>query len=257
MNFKKVSISGSRAKASVLHLGVSVIVAVLSAALVFLLWYPYPYREISGGRELFLILVSVDVIIGPLITLAIFDIEKPKRELRRDLLLVVLFQLIALGYGLRTMAMARPVHLVFEIDRFRVVHAVDIPPELVNKTPANIEVFPIGGPTLLGIRSFNSEKEKMDATLAALQGLQLSYRPEFWQTYDRSRGDVLRIAEPIDKLKARFPKYIHDIDMAMAASASVQASAMYVPLAGRKDFWTVIIDGRNGEVLGYVPLDSF
>ena len=58
----------------------------------------YPYREISGGRELFLILMAVDVILGPLMTLTIFNRAKPWPELRRDLAIVVLIQLAALVY---------------------------------------------------------------------------------------------------------------------------------------------------------------
>jgi hypothetical protein len=68
--------------------------------LVFLVWYPNPYREISGGRELFLILVTVDVILGPLITLSIFNPVKAWKVLRRDLAIVGLIQLAALGYGM-------------------------------------------------------------------------------------------------------------------------------------------------------------
>jgi hypothetical protein len=66
-----------RLRASAIHFCISVAIALLAALLVFFVWYPNPYREISGGRELFLILVSVDVVLGPLITLAIFDRAKP------------------------------------------------------------------------------------------------------------------------------------------------------------------------------------
>ena len=62
-----------RLRASGIHFGISLCIAALAAALVFGLWYPYPYREISGGRELFFLLAAVDVIMGPLITLAIFN----------------------------------------------------------------------------------------------------------------------------------------------------------------------------------------
>ena len=72
-----------RLKASGIHLILSLVVAALSALLVFGIWYPYPYREISGGRELFLLVVTVDVILGPLITLAIFDRSKGWPVLRR------------------------------------------------------------------------------------------------------------------------------------------------------------------------------
>ena len=40
-------------RAAGIHLGLSLLVAALAAALVFGVWYPYPYREISGGRALF------------------------------------------------------------------------------------------------------------------------------------------------------------------------------------------------------------
>jgi hypothetical protein len=82
-------------------------------------------------RTQFLIVVTVDVILGPLITLAVFNRAKPWTELRRDLVIVALIQLSALGYGLWTVFVARPVHLVFEYDRFRVVHAVEVPPEML------------------------------------------------------------------------------------------------------------------------------
>jgi len=49
---------------------------------------------------LFLIVVTVDVILGPLITLAVFNGVKPWTELRRDLAMVGVLQLAALGYGL-------------------------------------------------------------------------------------------------------------------------------------------------------------
>lgn len=246
-----------RLQASAVHFALSAFVAALAALLVFGLWYPYPYREISGGRELFLLVVTVDVIMGPLITLAIFDRRKPYAELRRDLAIVVLLQMSALGYGLWTVAMARPVHMVFEIDRFRIVHAIDVPPEMMAQAPAGISALPYMGPSLLGLRPFKDGQEQMEATMAALQGVSLGFRPDLWQTYDASRKDVLRVAKPVGQLKARFPEHSTAIDAALAGKGEAADAAQYVPLAGRKDFWTVLVDGRNADVLGYLPLDSF
>ena len=44
----------SRFSAAGIHLTLSLAAAALAAWLVFSLWYPYPYRKISGGRDLFL-----------------------------------------------------------------------------------------------------------------------------------------------------------------------------------------------------------
>lgn len=246
-----------RLQASALHFSLSVLVAALAALLVFVLWFPYPYREISGGRELFVLMVTVDIIMGPMITLAIFDVRKPWTELRRDLLIVVLMQLSALGYGLWTVAMARPVHMVFEIDRFRIVHAIEIPDEMLASTPAGINALPYTGPTLLGLRPFKDSKESMDATVAALQGVSLSSRPDLWQSYDASRKDVLSVAKPVAQLKQRFPAQVAAIDAALVERGASADAAEYLSLAGRKSFWTVLVDGRNGDIWGFLPLDSF
>jgi hypothetical protein len=257
MNSMSPSFWKDRLQASAVHLSLSLLVAALAALLVFGLWYPYPYREISGGRELFLLVVTVDVILGPLITLAIFNRRKPWKELRRDLCIVVALQLSALGYGLWTVAMARPVHMVFEIDRFRIVHAIDVPEEWLSKAPQGITALPFSGPSVLGVRPFKDGQEQMEATLAALQGLQLGFRPDLWQAYDESRQDVVRVAKPVGELRQRFPAQVAAIDAALAGKGAAADAARYLPLAGRKDFWTVLVDGRNGDILGFVPVDSF
>jgi hypothetical protein len=248
---------GDRLKASGVHLLLSLCIAALAALLVFGLWYPYPYREISGGRELFLLIVTVDVILGPLITLAVFNRKKPWSELRRDLAVVGVIQLAALAYGLWTVAMARPVHMVFEYNRFRVVHAVDVAPDLLAQTPADVVALPLTGPTLLSLRPFKDNKEMTDATMAALQGLELAARPDLWQPYDKGVPEILKAAKPVVVLKARFAAQAADIDTVLARAGRSAQNTAYVPMIGRGKFWTVFVDPTSAQVLATMPLDSF
>lgn len=247
-----------RLVAAAIHLGLSLAIAGLAALLVFGIWYPYPYREISGGRELFLIVVAVDVILGPLITFVIFNRKKPKKELRRDISVVVLIQLAALSYGLWTVFVARPVHLVFEIDRFRVVHAVDIDESLMEKKPANIDAMPLTGPTLLAVRPFRDANESADATMAALRGADLGARPDLWQSWEEGKARALAAAKPVSQLKGRFPARAAEIDASIKGFGSKGAEGLvYLPMIGRKSFWTAFIDPATAQVVGFMPLDSF
>lgn len=248
----------TRLRAAAIHLALSAAVALLAALLVFALWYPYPYREISGGRELFLLVVSVDIVLGPLITFAVFNLAKPRGELRRDLAVVALLQLAGLAYGLWSVNLARPVHMVLEYDRFRVVHQVDIPLELADRVPAGIELAPLGGPTLLVLRPFRSQEERTALTLEALRGVHLSARPELWQSYPAGRAQVLEAARPAAQLLSRFPRRAAEIDAALRRSGREAAAAAYLPLVARKaDAWTVLLDATTAEVIAYLPLDSF
>jgi len=257
MNNIKFFYVKDRVRASAIHFSLSVLATAMVAWLVFFVWYPYPYSEISGGRELFVLLVLVDVFVGPLMTFLIFNKMKPFTELRRDLSVIALLQISALGYGLWTVAMARPVHIVFEIDRFRIVQSIEVPEELLSKAPPDIKIFPITGPTALGLRSFKNDRERFDMTMEALQGISLSARPDLWQSYDKSRGDVIVAAKPIDQLRLRYPDQESSIDSFIFERGMSRAEVRYLPLVGRKSVWTVLVDARNGDLLGYIPLDSF
>lgn len=246
-----------RLRASLVHLGLSLAIALLAALLVFGVWYPYPYREISGGRELFVLVVSVDVVIGPLITLAVFNRSKPWSILRLDLIVVAVLQLAALAYGIWTVSVARPVHMVFEFDRFRVVHAIDVPIEMLEKTPPSVHALPLMGPTLLAVRPFRDSNENLDATLAAVQGVSLSARPDLWEPYGNAVSRVLQAAKPVTALKTRFPDRAKEIDRVIAAAGGKPETVLYLPLVSRDTFWTVFLNQDNASILTTLPLDAF
>lgn len=246
-----------RLKASGIHFLISLAVAAVAGALVFGVWYPFPYRELSGGRELFLIIVTVDVILGPCITLAVFNLAKGWPVMRRDLMVVAFLQLAALGYGLWTVYVARPVHLVFEFNRFSVVHAADVPAQLLDKTPPGITALPLAGPTLLSLREFKDNNEMADATLAAIMGAPLAARPDLWQPYDAALADVLKSAKPATQLQTRFPKEAAAIDQVLAQAGRNVHNVVYLPIVGRKVFWTVFLDPVTAHIVATMPLDPF
>ena len=246
-----------RLRASSIHLGISLALAGLVATLVFGLWYPYPYREISGGRDLFLLLVAVDVVMGPLITLMIFNRAKPRRELMLDLTVVGLLQLAALGYGLWTVAAARPVHLVFEYQRMAVVSAAEVDPAALAQAAPALRALPLTGPTLLSLRPFKDANEQYDSTVLAMGGVPQAAQPALWQAWDAAHADILKESRPAAQLKQRFGAEAALIDSAIAATGRPLEALRYLPLLGRKKGWTVLIDAQSAQPVGFLPLDSF
>lgn len=246
-----------RLRAGAIHFCISLAIAALAALLVFILWYPWPFREISGGRELFFILVTVDVILGPLVTVAIFNRAKPWRTLKRDLAIVGLLQLSALAYGMHTACVARPVYVAFEYDRFRVVHAIEVPESALSQAPEALQSLPAWGPRTISLRQFRTPEEKADMTLAALSGLSLSARPELWQDYELARAEVIAASKPVTQLKERFANQAAAIDRAIGASGRAVDQLAYVPMIGRSSFWTALVDRDSAEIVGYLPIDPY
>ena len=69
--------------------------------------------------------------------------------------------------------------------------------------------------------------------------------------------DVLKAAKPVAFLKSRFASRAADIDRALASSGRTPLAVVDLPMAGRKDFWTVFLDPAAAPVLRFMPLDSF
>lgn len=246
-----------RLRASAIHLAISLSIATLAALLVFGWWYPYPYHELSGGRELFTLVVAVDVVLGPLITLVIFNVTKTRRHLMMDFTVIGLLQVAALAYGLWTVFIARPVHLVFEYQRLNVVHAADIDPKTLPQAPPALQSLPLTGPTLLSLRPFKDASEEYDSTMVAVAGVPQAAQPALWQPWEAGRTEILQAARPIAELQQRFSAQSALIDSAIASTGRPAEALRTLPLVTRKGEWTVLIDAQTTLPVGFVPLDSF
>lgn len=247
----------TRLLASLIHLTGSALVAGVAAYLVFGIWYPSPFSAISGGIELFYLLVGVDVAVGPLLTFAVFDRRKPRVELRRDLLIIVVLQLLAMAYGLHTMAIARPVVLALETDRFRVVTAQAVLEQELSQAPAGLQTISWSGPRILNTR-VPSSAEKADAVMMALAGADLGMRPSFWLPWDQSaREAARRAATPAEQLAQRGQVEADALRKAAGRIGRTLGDLACLPILGRRTDWVVLLDRRTGDVLGYAPVNGF
>ncbi|MBL8349036.1 MAG: pilus assembly protein [Burkholderiaceae bacterium] len=242
----------ARWRATLIHLGASGLVAALAAALVFEVWYPHPYELLAGGLGLFGLLTGVDVVLGPLITLVIYDARKRRVTLQRDLAVVVSLQLAALAYGLNTMAAARPVALALEIDRFRVVAAVDVVRQELPLAPAALRRLPLTGPVLLRTTLPADGDAKLEAIQRALGGQDLGVRPKFWQPWDdTARRQLRQAAKPVATLQRADAQRAAAIDRAVAATGLPASQVGVVPLLARRAGGVVLVNRDSGEVAGF------
>lgn len=240
-----------------IHLGISLLVAALAAVLVFGVLYPYPFREISGGRTLFGILVGVDVVVGPMLTWLVFDRRKPSSELRRDLAVIGVLQLMALGYGLWSMYQARPVYLVHEVDRFVAVSAADIDPADLPRANPEFQAVPWSGVRSIGLREAKDPAEKLKGMELAIVGKDLSLQPWLWQELsDANRKAIHERSKPLSELRARNGVNRHLVDAWLADRQATAADYRFFPLVSREHYWTVVLD-RNLNTVGYLPIDPF
>lgn len=248
------------------HLLLSLTIAGATSVLVFGVWFPTPYREVSGGLALFVLMLGVDVVCGPLLTLLLLHPSKSRKALAVDIALIACVQLVALAYGLHTLSQARPLAVVFEVDRFRVVTIADILERDLAAAPPWVRPWSFKPPQVLGTRTARSGVEKLDSVDASLQGIEPAQRPSWWQDYLLSAASAKERSLPLSALQQLNPGRIHHIQMAAAQAAqapqpgetSSPIALRWLPLVSRQAMdWVVLLDPATARIRGYVKADGF
>lgn len=248
----------SRVGPTAIHLGASFAVGLGVAAAVFALWFPGPYRIMSGGTELFLLVVGVDLTLGPLLTLVIFDRRKPAKELKRDVAVVVALQVAALAYGLHTVSISRPVVLALEVDRFRVVAASGVYLKELPTAPADLRRLSLTGPRLVRSVLPTDPDKKFESVGLGLSGFDIGTRPSLWTPWDAAaRAEALAHARPLGDLARRYPDRQRELDAAAAATGRPLPALVYIPMATFRGDWVALLDAKSADVLGFAPFDGF
>ena len=181
----------TRFQASRNHLAISAVVVGIVLAVVFLAWYPGPTFEIAGARAPVSILVGLQVVLGPLLTLIVY--KEGKKGLKFDLAFIATVQLVALVYGSHTLYSERPTYLVFTIDRVSLVSAKTI--DAASILYEELTHKPIGELIRVFARKPQDPEEFrrfLDSVL--FQGMpDLDMRTEYWEPWE-SGSDVIRSA---------------------------------------------------------------
>ena len=239
------------------HLGANILVAALIAGVIFGIWYPYPYQQMLGGLELFFLVVSIDVICGPILTAILANPEKSARAVAVDIGLVVLIQVSALCYGLHTVAIARPVAVMFEVDRFTVVRATDIHQASLEKAAAPFNRLSWMGIERVAIRSARNGDESNKDLSFGLNGIEPSARPDRWEAdNEKARAAVRQRMQPLLRLQQHYP-HNAELEDAVQKSGLPANKLYYLPFTSVENKgWTVLLD-EQANFKGFVPLDAF
>ena len=102
-----------RLRAAGVHLGISLVVLAFAGYLVRVRWFPGFHFGVDGGWQGLRITLAAQLVLGPVLTLVIFNPFKARRLIVFDLACTGLLQAFALGFGLYAIHGQRPVSINF------------------------------------------------------------------------------------------------------------------------------------------------
>ena len=246
----------SRWKAASIHLSISITVGVLVFALLFFVWFPQPYFDAAGGQELILVLLGVDLVLGPLLTLVLF--KSGKKGMVFDLCMIAIVQTSSLVYGLHVITLARPVFIVAAVDRFNVVAANDLDPaDLAKASDPKFRSLSWTGPRLVAAR-LPTDPEKSTALMnSGVAGKDIEKFPEYYVPYGDEAHALLARAKPIEPLRQSSPSAAAAVDAWLSKHQRSNDSVAWLPIVARRDSLTMLLDAKSGAVLDALPLNPW
>lgn len=142
----------SRWQAFSIHFALSVLIFVSLVAVMVISWFPGELFLLDGGLQGLKLVAIVDLVLGPALTLVLWNPKKP--SLFFDMCVVAVFQIAALGYGFVTTYDQRTVAMVFAENTFVSLSNADLQEAndiLIEKeiTPVPLSKFEPGRPTLV------------------------------------------------------------------------------------------------------------
>ena len=176
------------------HLAISLFIATMALLLVFIFWYPFPLSKAVGVTYLFLMMLVIDVIVGPILGFIVY--KEGKKTLKMDLAIIILVQISALMYGLYSIEKGRPAYIVYNIDRFELVRKNEIVSN-DHQHNANFGAYP----SYVAVKYPDDRKLKEKLMFDEIfGGVSLSQRPEYYQDISNVHQQIKYKMQPLQKI---------------------------------------------------------
>ncbi len=173
------------------HFALSLLIFFALLLVITLLWYPGALFSAAGGWQGIRIIIGVDLVIGPLLTLIIYNTAKPRKLLYMDLLIIALIQLSCLAAGVFIVFDERPVAVTYVDNKFYVLKKSDF-------IGAGIESESLGLPLMtpkmfyvdLSELASSKEDEETIAALHKMVGKHLLFRTDLYQPIPKDQAKL-------------------------------------------------------------------
>jgi hypothetical protein len=245
-----------RIKATLIHLVITLALLVGTLILVSFFLYPGFHSRDTAFIRIAVILIGVQLALGPLVTAVTFNPKK--KYLKPELAVRTGIEVAALAYGIAILVAARPAYVVYNVDRLTVVSATAIPQSELDKAPAQYNTLPIAGPELVGTRiPVDRQEQERLMLMSVSSGIDLPQLPKYYVAYDAMAEEVKHGLQSLETLMERKPEYRSLIEAALSDLKEPAGAVGYLPVTGKSKDFIAIVSRDNARILKYLAVDSW
>ena len=224
------------------HLIISICVAAVAACIVFFCWYPFPLNKAVGVTHIFLMMLGIDIVLGPFFTWLVY--KEGKKSLKFDLTVIIAIQISALLYGIYSIERGRPAWLAYNVDRFELVRKNEIVDQNINQAKPKFQQVSWFKPQYVAVNFAKDIQQRNDDMFAeALGGISLAQRPERYVNFAEAKAQLQKRAQSLELL----PQY-NDKAVVKNILAKYPQATAFLPMKASAVDMTVLINHKGGVV---------
>lgn len=230
------------------HLSISFLIALLVIGLVFFLWYQTPLATAVGVTQIFLMILAIDVIVGPILGWLVY--KEGKKTLKFDLSVIIIIQIAALCYGVYSIEQGRPAWLVFHADRFELVRKNDILLENIDQAQSQFQHVSWSKPQFVAVKSAVSiQQHQNDIFTEVLGGISLAQQPERYVELIEAKAQIQKRSLPLKELEQYNSKT--EVEKILAKYQNADA---WLPLKANAVDMVVLVNKETASVIKIIDL---
>ncbi len=230
------------------HLFISLIIALLVIGLVFFVWYPSPLATAVGVTQIFLMMLAIDVIVGPVLGLLIY--KEAKKNLKFDLSVIITIQIAALCYGVFSIEQGRPVWIAYNVDRFELVRKNELVDTNIQQAQPQFQQPSWFKPQYVAAEFAKDIQQRNDEMFAeVLGGISIAQRPERYVELTQAKHQIQQRALPLVELQQYNSKA--DVEKTLAKYPKADA---WLPLKANAVDMVVLVNKESASIIKIVDL---
>jgi hypothetical protein len=239
----------SRLKATSIHLSLSAVAFIIVLYFILLHWFPMPHFTVNGGWQGVRIMLFVDIVLGPFLTLLLFNPAKSVKALIFDLCCIATMQVSAFSWGVYAVHSQRPVALTFSNGTVYPILEEEL--AIQEKISRDVRVFDDGKPPIVFARSAGTEEEIAGAfNYELIEGIPES---KLFFLFEPVSEHITEIFEAsLEKQKKRPKAFIEIREEYLKKNGYGEDNIAFIPFEGRYGYSLLVFD-RSGKVIDSIP----
>ncbi len=236
-----------KTKAFLIHLLLSAVVISALFLIILLYWFPEPFLGATNFKEIALILIAIDLILGPLLTFVVFN--PGKKGLRLDLSIIVSIQIMGLSYGLYMLFLTHPVYITYHENSFNIITAKQARPD--KATNLVFQVSKLSSPTITFL-NIPTEDIKNKLFNDMMNGdAEIEARADYYEPYTDHLDEIL--ANSIEAAKIFSEENIDDASKDFLEKHSHIDNFAFIPLVNGSSYNGIIVLNKDtGKIVSTI-----